>query len=215
MEDMILIGFGGHAKSVIDTIEKQKQYRIIGFTDPDKQLTYRNYHVVGVDDDLNDLFLSGIRNAFVTIGYLGKSDIREKLYQKLKKIGYHIPNIIDDTAAIASDARIGEGTFVGKNAVINSNTSVGNMCIINTGAILEHDCIVGDFSHIAVGAVACGNVCVGQRTLVGANATILQGLKVGKDVRIGAGSIVLNDIPDEVTAYGTWKGLHNRLEDLR
>ena len=26
MEDIVLIGFGGHAKSVIDTIERQNQY---------------------------------------------------------------------------------------------------------------------------------------------------------------------------------------------
>ena len=37
MEDIILIGYGGHAKSVADCIERQKRYRIIGYTELEKK----------------------------------------------------------------------------------------------------------------------------------------------------------------------------------
>lgn len=30
MEEIVLLGFGGHSKSVIDTIERQNEYKIIG-----------------------------------------------------------------------------------------------------------------------------------------------------------------------------------------
>lgn len=206
MEDIVLLGFGGHAKSVVDTIEKQKQYHIVGFTDKSKDKIYKGYRVIGDDDDLEKIFQSGVKNAFVTIGYLGDSDIRKQLYYRLRDIGYQVPAIIDDTAAIAEDAVIGEGTYVGKNAVINSDAAVGNMCIINTGAIVEHDCNVGDFSHIAVGAVICGMSKVGTETLVGANATILQCVEVGNKVKVGAGTVVLEKVPDNTTACKIWKG---------
>ena len=35
MEDIIIVGYGGHAKSVADVIERQKQYKIAGYTDVD------------------------------------------------------------------------------------------------------------------------------------------------------------------------------------
>lgn len=205
MEDIVLLGFGGHAKSVIDTIEKQKKYRIVGFTEIDCNQTYRGYSVIGTDEDLEKIFQSGVKRAFITIGYLGDSIVRNKLYQRVKEIGYSIPVIVDDTAILADDVVLGEGTYVGKNAVVNSAAKAGEMCIINTGAIVEHDCIVGAFSHVAVGATLCGAVKVGSETLIGANASIIQGVEIGNKVKVGAGAIILKDVPNNTTACGVWK----------
>ena len=36
MEDIILLGFGGHAKSVIDCLDLQGKYRIDGFMDKEE-----------------------------------------------------------------------------------------------------------------------------------------------------------------------------------
>lgn len=211
MEDIILLGIGGHAKGIVDTIEKQKKYRIVGFIEPPARQNqmYKQYNVIGTDDDLENIFKygGGIRFAFVTVGYLGESRVRDGLYKKLKTIGYQLPVIIDDTAAVAQNAQIGEGTYIGKNAVINADARIGKMCIINNGAIVEHDCEVGDFTHIAVGTVICGMSKIGQRTFAGANATIIQGVTIGRDVKIGAGATVLSNISDNCTAYGVWKGV--------
>ncbi len=117
---------------------------------------------------------SGVKNAFVTVGFIGHGNIRERLYRQLKDIGYTLPNIIDNTAIVSGNVKLGEGVFVGKKAVINAGAEIGNMCILNTGTIVEHDCKVDDFSHVAVGAVLCGGVAVGEGTLIGANATIIQ-----------------------------------------
>ena len=60
MEDIILVGSGGHAKGVIDTIERQSKYRIVGLIEKEenKGKKYKNYEVIGSDDDLEKLFLS-------------------------------------------------------------------------------------------------------------------------------------------------------------
>lgn len=206
MEDIVLIGFGGHAKSVADTIETQGKYRIVGFTDQDLGKTYKNYKTIGTDEALADLFRQGVKNAFITIGYMGDSTLRKRLYLKLKEIGYQVPAIIDDTAVLAEDARIGEGTYIGKRAVVNANAVVGDMCIINTGAVVEHDCRIGSFSHVAVGAVVCGMAQIGQEVLIGANATVLQCVKIGKGAKVGAGTVALKDVPSCETVCGIWKG---------
>ena len=43
MDDIILVGAGGHAKSIIDSIEKNNCYRILGFTDIMHVDKYRAY----------------------------------------------------------------------------------------------------------------------------------------------------------------------------
>lgn len=200
MIDMVIVGFGGHAKSVADSLVKSGKYRIAGYTDvADRNTQYRYF---GTDDVLADLFEKGIRDAAIGVGYLGGSDTRDNIVSRLKQIGYHLPSIIDPTASLAEDAVIGEGTFVGKNAVVNANARVGNYGIINSGAIVEHDCVIGDYCHVAIGVAVCGEAVIGDHTLIGANATVLQCRKVGNHCVIGAGSTVLADVKDHTKCFG-------------
>ncbi len=204
MEKILLVGAGGHAKTIVDTLERQGKYQIVGFVDkaPNQNEIYRGYSVIGTDDDLEALFHSGVHQAVISVGYLGKSAIRNQLYCKVKEIGYTLPVIVDDTAVLATDVIIGEGTYIGRNAVINAAAKIGRMCIINTGAIIEHECRVGDYAHVSVGGVLCGNVEIGEASFVGANATIIQDRKVGSQCIIAAGTVVINNIPEGVTVAG-------------
>ncbi len=204
MEEILLLGTGGHAHSVADSIEQGGKYHIAGFLDLEekKGLRYKEYEVIGTDDDLEELYKKGIRNAFVTLGYMGKGTVRDALYDKIKKSGYHLPNIIDPSAAVAPDVKMGEGIFVGKQAVVNAGARIGDMCIINSAAVVEHDCVVGRFSHIAVGSVLCGGVYVGERTLIGAGTVVIQEVAVGENVLIGAGTVVTGNVPGGVIKYG-------------
>lgn len=188
MDDIVLIGFGGHAKSVADCIERQGNYHIIGYTDL-RQYDCK-YPYLGTDEILPDYYEKGVQNAVICIGYLGKGEIRQKIYQRLKKIGFLFPVIVDPSAIISDSAEIGEGVFIGKNAVINAEAKIGKMSIINTKALIEHECIVGAFSHIAVAAVLCGQVEVGDAAFIGANATVIQCRKVLQKQIVPAGAIV-------------------------
>ena len=172
MEDIVLIGFGGHAKSVADCIECEGKYNIAGYTD--LQEADSQYPYLGTDDELKTIFDSGIRNAAIGIGYMGKGTVRQHLYTKLKEIGFTLPVISDPSAIVSSTAVVGEGSFIGKYAVINSEANIGKMVIINTKALVEHECVVGDYAHVAVGAILCGQVKVGEAAFIGANTTVIQ-----------------------------------------
>jgi len=208
MEDIILIGYGGHAKSVADCIEGSNKYRIIGYTDIKE--TDCQYKYLGTDDELEKLYASGITKAVVTIGDIGDARLRVKKIQLLLSIGYELPVIIDHSAIVAESATIGMGTFIGKGSIINTGSRIGKGCIINTGAILEHECRIGDYSHISVGAVVCGEVSVGDQSFVGANSTVCQCLSIGNNVRVGAGAVVICDIADGCTAVGVPAAIKKR-----
>lgn len=207
MEKIILLGCGGHAKSMADSIESLGKYEIVGFvgTESDKDFSYKTYKCIARDEDLKELYDSGIKNAAISMGFMGGFSPREKLFESLQNIGYNLPAIIDKSAAVASDAKIGAASFVGKNAVINANATLGKLAIINSAAVVEHDCTFGDNVHLSVGAVACGNVTVGSDTFLGASSTIIQGKVIGDNVLLGAGSLVLTDVPDNVKVYGLVK----------
>lgn len=194
MEKIILIGFGGHAHSVIDAIIQKNEYVIVGYVDNEEHDDYLSIKYLGNDKELKSIFDNGIKNAVICIGYMGKSNNRELLYKKLKNIGFKLPVIIDKSAIVANNVEVGEGTFIGKGTVINANSKIGKMCIINSKSLIEHDCEIGDFIHIAVSACLCGGVKVGNSTFIGANSTIIQYLEIGDDVFIGAGVLAINNI---------------------
>lgn len=194
MEDIVLIGGGGHARSVADSIINGKNYKIVGYTDLFD--THIKLPYLGTDDILESLVEHGVVNAVITIGYLGKGNLRDKLYHRAKQAGFRLPKIIDPSAVISNFTEIGEGVFIGKNAVINTGAKIDKMCIINTGSIVEHNNQIGAYSHIAVGVTLCGDVHIGEHTLIGANSTIIQGIHIGRNTIIGAGSVVVDDLPE-------------------
>lgn len=203
MKKILLLGGGGHCASVADTLLRLNEYDDIGVIANDTtELLFGSIPVVGCDGDLQQLFKDGYHYAFIAIGSIGNTAVREKLKKKVREIGFIMPNIIDPSAIISKNSSLGTGIFIGKNVVVNARATIGDCAIINTAAVVEHDCKIGSFAHISPSATLCGNVIVGASTHIGAGAVIKQGLNIGTHTIIGMGSVVLNDIGDNVVAYG-------------
>ncbi len=204
MKDIILLGGGGHCKSVIDTIRQLNEFNIVGILDIKEKFGTRinDVEVIGVDEDLNYYYKQGIEYSFVTIGSIENTTLRRKLYQKAINIGYRFPCITDRTAIISKNAQIGEGTFIGKGVIINCDVNIGIHCIINTGVIIEHDCNIGGFCHIGPGSTLSGGVKIGDDTHIGTNTTIIQNINIGSNSLVGAGSVVIKNIGRNARAYG-------------
>ena len=198
---VLLIGGGGHCRSVLDSILTLGEYADIGIVD-NTDSSVLGIPVVGTDEDVPRLMSEGWTDAFITVGSVGNTKLRHKLFERVKSIGMNIPTIIDTTAIVARETVLSEGVYIGKKAVINAGSRIGTNAIINTGAIVEHDCVIGNFSHISPGSTLCGQVYIGDDSHVGAGSVIRQQIKIGNGVLIGAGSVVVKDIPDNVKAYG-------------
>ncbi len=204
MRKLVLIGGGGHCKSVLDTAARMNCFDEIVITDPniEQGKLILDHSIVGSDNCLEELFQKGFKYAFITIGSVNFNPLREKIADKIASLGFLFPVIHDPSAIISDSAIIGDGSFIGKNAIINAEAKIGKHCIINTSAIIEHECNVGDFSHISVGTVLCGEVTIGGNCVIGSNSTVIQRLIVGNNSVIGAGSVVTKDIPSNCTAIG-------------
>lgn len=208
MSKLVLIGGGGHCKSVLDAAVQSGVWESIVITDssyPQKDHVL-DCQIAGNDDVLPFLFDSGFMDAFIAVGGVGSVSIREELAEKAKKIGFKFPIIKDVTSVVSPHAKIMEGAFIGKNVVVNADATVGRHCIINTGAIIEHECAVGDFSHVSVGSIICGGTHIGEKSFVGAGSVIIQGVNLGKGVVVGAGSTVISDVEDEMKVKGIVSG---------
>lgn len=204
MQELILLGGGGHCKVVIDTLLLEGEYKVVGITDLQEKIGKKvaGVPIIGTDSALEDYYKRGVSFSFITAGSIGIPSLRITLFNLAKKIGFEFPNIVHPNATISKFAKIGKGNYIAPGVIINSGANIGNNCIINTGAVIDHDCEIGDFVHIAPGVVMSGGVEIGKYSHIGTGSSIVQNLKIGKNTIVGAGSVVVKDIGDNIVAYG-------------
>jgi len=189
MEEILLIGGGGHCKSVIDVIEQKGKYRIAGIVDKKELIGQEvlGYKVIACDDNLEILF-EQYKYAVVTVGQIKSNALRVKLFNILKKIGYKLPVIISPLAYVSKHAKIEEGTVILHHALVNADAHIGGNCIINSKALIEHDAKIESHCHISTATIINGGVVVQANSFVGSNATSKEYSEI--DGFIKAGSMV-------------------------
>jgi sugar O-acyltransferase (sialic acid O-acetyltransferase NeuD family) len=153
---IIIVGAGGHAKVVLDTILKIGDYEVIGFAD-DHLFTGMEvsdgYHVIASTNSLHN-FADCIDFFIVAIG---DTKVRSFLYQTLKN-SYGPATIIRPDATIAKSVEIGPGTVILAQSVVNAHVVIGENCLINSLCLIDHGSVIGEHSHIAQGTIIGSDV---------------------------------------------------------
>lgn len=196
---IILVGGGGHAKVVLETL-RISGFSPAGFVDPNPNATLLHLKRLGGDDYLEKL---GSRDLLLAygIGGIGAND-RQGLYSRLRAKGYKFISVQHPSAILAEDTEIGDAVQLMAGSIVQPGTVIGENVLINTRASVDHDCVIADHTHIAPGSTLCGNVRIGSGVLVGAGSTVIQGKTIGDLVTIGAGACVASDVPAGTKALG-------------
>jgi sugar O-acyltransferase (sialic acid O-acetyltransferase NeuD family) len=191
MKEIILIGGGGHCKSVIDVIEQESVFQIAGIVDKPEFLGTEvlGYQVVGNDADLSDL-ASIHKYALITLGHIKNPKFRIKLFELALNAGFKFPIIRSPFSYVSKHAVIEAGTIIMHDALVNANAKVGRNTIINSRALIEHDCDVGDNCHISTNSVLNGGTSVGEGSFIGSGTVTKEGVSIGPNSFIKAGSLV-------------------------
>lgn len=203
--DIVLVGGGGLCLLIVDAINLSREYNIVGIVDDYAQkgeMRY-GYEVLGpIEDTLKDLYDKGLRLAVNCMAAMESSIdnplffARRDIAQKIKSLGYLLPNIIHPNARLEPSCRLGEGNVILSGANIGSCAVIGDNCYINTNTMVSHECIIGNGVKIAPGAILAGRIKVGENTLIGMGATIYMNLSIGANVVIYNGVPVFSDISD-------------------
>jgi len=193
MEKVIIIGGGGHAKVLIDCIERENKLEIVSVLDDNPDL-----HQILQYPVFRRTEFEANKNVKVILA-IGNNITRKKIAADLT-VDY--ATTIHPSAIISKYTTIGKGTQIFAGAVINAGAIIGDHCIINTGAIIEHDCILEDFVHVSPNAALSGGVKIGSGSHFGIGANVIQNITIGSNVTIGSGAVVISNIPDNCTAVG-------------
>lgn len=177
MKPLILVGGGGHCKSVIDVAESAG-YTILGILDRLEEVGKKvlGYDVLGTDDDMAKYVDLAV--FIVTVGQIKSPDLRIKLHKMIEQAGGKLATIVAPTAHVSKYAQLGEGSVVMQQAVVNADAKIGKGCIVNTFANIEHDVVVGDYCHISTGAMVNGGATITDGTFLGSQSVVNQCVKI-------------------------------------
>jgi UDP-N-acetylbacillosamine N-acetyltransferase len=196
---LLLIGFGGHARSVADVALAAGFERLLFVAEHGESgETFAGFPVV------RDM--PSPADGWVCLPCAGNNLHRREQFRRLAAERWSIATVISPRATVGIGASVGPGSFLGHHAHVGPMTRIGTGAIVNTGAAIEHDCVLGEFCHVSVNASVAGRCQLGDLVFIGAGATVIDGISISGEVTIGAGSVAVAD----VNSPGTYAGVPAR-----
>lgn len=190
---MILLGGGGHCKSVIEACRSCGK-KIVGIIDVQEKVGQQvlGIPIIATEDEVSR-YVNDV-DFIVTVGFIKDSSSRNRIFNHVKSAGGNFGCVIASTAHVSPYAEIGMGTVVLHGACVNASSRVGDNVIVNTLSNIDHDVVVEDNCHISTCASINGMSMIGANTFVGSQSVVCQCVEICSDVVVGAGSIVTKDI---------------------
>lgn len=182
MEGVLIVGAGGHGRSVAEALLLDGRYRLAGFVDdswPDVKEVW-GYPVQGGIGEL-EVCREHARFAIVAIG---NNETRERLHARILAAGFELVTVIHPRAFVSPRATLGVGCAVMAGAVIGTEATLGEGVIVNCGAIVDHHCRVSEFGHLGVGA------CMAGGSMLGRGAWMQAGAALGYGVCVAPGEVL-------------------------
>ncbi|MGG0249781.1 acetyltransferase [Peribacillus frigoritolerans] len=199
MENLLILGAGGHGKVVSEIAFLTNHWGNIAFLDDcDDLKEVLGFPVIGKLGDYNS-FKKEYQYAFVAIG---NNKLRIKWIERLSREGYIMATLIHPFSSISKTSILGAGTVVMAGAVINPNTNIGIGCIINTSSSIDHDCLLEAGVHISPGVNIGGTVTLNKCSWACIGSSVINNITIGSNVIVAAGAVVNKNVPDNVMVAG-------------
>ena len=202
MEDIIVYGAGGHGKTVIDMIEEQGLYRIVGVLDDheDGADELLGYPVIRNGEKIDHI----IRQVYGGVVAIAENHTRSRIVSKIEAISpeFDFVNIINPVVSISRHAKLGQGIVIMFGVRIGADATIGGHCVICSNSTIAHDSDIGDYVFVGTQVGCSGSVAIGAHSYVLSGSVIINNTTVGHHTVVGSASNVLNDLPSNVVAYG-------------
>lgn len=201
----VILGGGGHAQVVIDSLLAANSIKPIAILDVDRTRWGQQLlgvPILGDDDRLSELVTYGIKFFTVGLGSISHTESRRRLFELGLSYGLEPLSVIHPSVICSPWAEIGPGSQLLPGCIINAGAVLGENVVVNSGAIVEHDCRVAAHVFIATGARLASTITIGRGAFIGAGAVVKQGLTIGQEAVVGAGAVVVKDVPPFTVVVG-------------
>lgn len=185
MKRLLIVGAGGHGRSVAEAVLAAGQYELVGFVD-DAATSLQHVWDLPVFGTTAD-FASYRQHAEAAIVAIGNNRLREELHQRLYAAGFELATVVHPKAIVSPRAVISAGSAIMAGAIVGTEARLGAGVIVNCAAVVDHHCQVGDFGHLGVNAGMAGGAVLGRGVWMQAGSVLGYGVKVLAGVVLESG----------------------------
>lgn len=192
MKKILIAGNGITAEIICAYLRSDSRYEVVGLAVEDEYANLgavNGYQSFGLSS-LGETFSPATHSVIVAIGYDNLNQTRERIFFKLRRMGYGMEPYIHPDAKVYDNRLVGIGCVVLPGAVIEPNATVGINTMVWSNVTLAHHCQVGDHCWIAAGTVVSGQAKVLDNTFLGVNSTIVDGVTVSEFNVVGASAMI-------------------------
>ncbi len=207
---IFIFGASDHARVVIDIVELEERYQILGLFDSFKPegTKVMGYEVLGNEEAFTH-YANRLGESSCIIG-IGDNASRCRVAHDLRgrMPGISFATAVHPSSSLSRSVDLGPGAIVMARCYVGLDTCVGEGAVIATNSIFEHDGVMGDYSTLGAGSTTGGHVTLGEGAAVCLGVTIIHGIQIGQQTVVGAGSTVIDDLPAYAVAYGSPARVH-------
>lgn len=206
MQKVIVLGAGGFAREILETISEINSHtdnsiEVLGFLEQgatrNSGKSVRNLPIFGDMDYLKEVDLKNVK----LVAAIGRSVWRQNAVVSAKEYGAKFINIYHPNSFISKWNIIGEGAIIQSQCILQCDIKIGSFFVANDNVAIGHDTIIGDYVHINPNVNIAGGTIIGNDVFIGVKATILTS-KIGAGSIIGACALVTKDVPENIIAKG-------------
>lgn len=189
MSRLIVIGAGGHGRTIAEAVMVSGDYVVAGFLDDDfpRLEEALGLPILGIADDFAK-WRDHASSAFVAIG---NNSLRELLSNRLRQSGFELATVIHPRAYVSPSAVVGQGSAIMAGAIVGTEARIGQGVIVNCGAVVDHHCRVKDFGHLGVNAAMAGGSILGRGGWMQAGSALGYGVSIEEGAVLMPGESVL------------------------
>ncbi len=140
---------------------------------------------------------------FAPMSEQGMNRQREKVYLRIKALGYSMISYVSSKATVFPQAEIGENCFILEDNTIQPFTPIGNNVVLWSGNHIGHHGIIKDHVFFTSHVVLSGHCTVEPYCFFGVNATIRNALTIAEGSLIAMSASVVKD----TEPWGVYKGV--------
>jgi sugar O-acyltransferase (sialic acid O-acetyltransferase NeuD family) len=186
---LLVVGAGGHGRSVAEAVLMLGDFDLVGFLDDG---------AFASGGDVWGLPVLGPANAFADYAALashavvaiGNNALRQKMCAQLQAAGFALARVLHPRAIVSPRALLGEGVAVMAGAIVGTEAVLGQGVIVNCGAVVDHHAQVHDFGHLGVNACMAGGSILGALAWMQAGAALGYGVTIPSGVTLAPGEAV-------------------------
>jgi sugar O-acyltransferase (sialic acid O-acetyltransferase NeuD family) len=195
---LVVVGAGGHGRETVEAA-RRAGFDVVGVVsehEPDAAVMDRlGVAWLGTLNAYNDIDIPCV------IG-IGLPQVRATVVGELTRRGHRFATVVDPSATLGVDVRLGAGVIVQAGACLTTNVVVGDHTHVGAGSVVSHDDVLGEVVTLAPRVALSGDVTLGDGVFAGVGSTVMPGCCVGARTVLGAGAVVTGDVPADVVAKG-------------